>query len=794
MKSRTDFVSIGWMDQLRQAMYNQIKAMGVLLWVLLGFTVGLGNMMMEISPFGAALCAAAPFRYLPAAALGSAAGSLLLSNLAELGGAHTLTIKYTAAILLITLARRTAAHSESTMQRTTAAPLLAFFGLLLPSVASLLAQSFSGYKLVMALAEATMAAACAYFLARGLKAFSLGQGLFTLTRADFISVVLTASMLIVSLSNVTFGGISLGRLLAALAVLLCALAGGERWGAISGIVCGTAVGVALFPKMQLIGIYALAGLAAGVFSNLGRFGCAGAFVLTFGGMSLLSGPPPVMPLVYEGCISAVTLLLLPQSVLCALRAKLFRQPMDSAGKSVRQLMLERLGEASGALREIARTTQAVSHQLDKVKAGSLEQVYDEAVDNICLHCGLKTRCWQQEYTDTLDVFHHLTPLLRQNGSICEEDFGYPLSARCGKRAQLAQQINLGYQEFTAKEGMSRKVARVRSVVTDQFEGLGELLEGLSQELCGISGYEERMMAQVREYLEHERCQLRRVDCYRDRQGRVFLQIDLEPYRVARLELERMSMDLSSVCDCAFALPQKLEITETDPSGRQQRAVRLRFCERAEFTAEFAASQHTCQGCRLCGDACQSFTDRRSVAHIVLSDGMGSGTAAAVDANMTVSLITKLIDAEVSYTAALKIVNSALLVKSGEESLSTIDITAIDLYTGQAHFYKAGAAPTFVRRGNRAGMVESTSLPVGILTAVEFEKSSIKLSDGDLVVMVSDGATACGSDWILSVLDHFAADGNLQALCDDIASTARLRRNDNHDDDITVCACRITKGI
>lgn len=144
MKSRTDFVSIGWMDQLRQAMYNQIKAMGALLWVLLGFTVGLGNMMMEISPFGAALCAAAPFRYLSAAALGSAAGSLLLSNLAELGGAHTLTIKYTAAILLITLARRTAAHSESTMQRTTAAPLLAFFGLLLPSVASLLAQSFSG--------------------------------------------------------------------------------------------------------------------------------------------------------------------------------------------------------------------------------------------------------------------------------------------------------------------------------------------------------------------------------------------------------------------------------------------------------------------------------------------------------------------------------------------------------------------------------------------------------------------------------------------------------------------------
>ena len=82
-------------------------------------------------------------------------------------------------------------------------------------------------------------------------------------------MVLTSSMLIVSLSNITFGGISFGRLLASIAVLLCALVGGERWGAVAGIVCGTAVSVALFPKMQLLGIYALAGLAAGVFSGLG---------------------------------------------------------------------------------------------------------------------------------------------------------------------------------------------------------------------------------------------------------------------------------------------------------------------------------------------------------------------------------------------------------------------------------------------------------------------------------------------------------------------------------------------
>ena len=90
MKSRTDFVSIGWMDQLRQAMYNQIKAMGALLWVLLGFTVGLGNMMMEISPFGAALWPVTPFVICLQRRFEYTCGlTSLLLNLAELGGAHT---------------------------------------------------------------------------------------------------------------------------------------------------------------------------------------------------------------------------------------------------------------------------------------------------------------------------------------------------------------------------------------------------------------------------------------------------------------------------------------------------------------------------------------------------------------------------------------------------------------------------------------------------------------------------------------------------------------------------------
>ena len=59
-------------------------------------------------------------------------------------------------------------------------------------------------------------------------------------------------------------------------------------------------------------------------------------------------------------------------------------------------------------------------------------------------------------------------------------------------------------------------------------------------------------------------------------GQGVLQIDLEPYRVARLELERMSMDLSSVCDCAFALPQSWKSPKPTLRAGSSEAVRLRF--------------------------------------------------------------------------------------------------------------------------------------------------------------------------------------------------------------------------
>ena len=39
----------------------------------------------------------------------------------------------------------------------------------------------------------------------------------------------------------------------------------------------------------------------------------------------------------------------------------------------------------------------------------------------------------------------------------------------------------------------------------------------------------------------------------------------------------------------------------------------------------------------------------------------------------------------------------MLVKSGDESLSTLDVVSVDLFTGHTDFMKAGAALSFIRK-------------------------------------------------------------------------------------------------
>ena len=86
-------------------------------------------------------------------------------------------------------------------------------------------------------------------------------------------------------------------------------------------------------------------------------------------------------------------------------------------------------------------------------------------------------------------------------------------------------------------------------------------------------------------------------------------------------------------------------------------------ERPAYETEAGDGQHVCNNGSLCGDYCSYFNDGMGRMVMIISDGMGSGGRAAVDGAMAAGILAKLAKAGISFDCALRIVNSALLVKS-----------------------------------------------------------------------------------------------------------------------------------
>ena len=79
--------------------------------------------------------------------------------------------------------------------------------------------------------------------------------------------------------------------------------------------------------------------------------------------------------------------------------------------------------------------------------------------------------------------------------------------------------------------------------------------------------------------------------------------------------------------------------------------------------------------------------------------------------------------------------------------------------------------------------------MGILKETTFERKSMSLGAGDVIVMVSDGAIEEGEEWLIRRLESWDGD-NAQELAELLGSEAKLQRIDRHDDDITVVAMRV----
>ncbi len=775
MQNRTDIIGVSLMERTRQLLRSGQSWLYHCAAILTGVVLSNSFILGGVSPFGVAFCAAVGNTYTLSAGIGAVLGYVITINPLS-------NMKYIAAVLLVAAAKWLFSARLPPQLRLISSATTCLLSLAVASTAVLITNDATLYDMVISAAEILLACGATYFFARTISL--IGTSWHNVTRSDMSCMIIATAVVLMGFSSVLVGSLSVGRILAVLAILLCARYGREAGGAICGITVGMALGLVTGNQTYIVAAYAFGGLVAGVFGGMGRISTAASFIFINTITALFTmAYADVYNAIFEIFISTVLFIAIPHNWIAKSGVLTAIKPPGNPDTATQTALCEKLEDISTALGELSTTTQQVSEKLGAMSGTGLSVIYTKVAEQVCHYCGMRTTCWQYRYSDTLASMNDALAVLKRDGTISRDKMPKAFRNVCCKEEDFVAALNARFHDYVAKEGVQRKVSKVRGVVTDQFEGMSLMLSEIASDLGNIRLLNPIKARQVREYMEKQGIDTRSVFCYSDEFQRMIVEMQIPNYHVARLHKTKAALDLSTMLEADFDMPQVIQ---------REKYASVQFSEKASFSVQVGAYQIAAEGNRLCGDAYDIIREKDGRSHFILSDGMGSGGSAAVDSAMATGLISRLLTVGIGHEAALKMVNSAMLLKSGEESLATIDICTMDLFTGKARFFKAGAAPTFVMKNGKAGYVESTSLPVGILRGVAFEQSSVTLHEGDWVVMVSDGVVATGSQWVLSQLES-AGNVDIQRVCEQLATTAKLRRTDGREDDITVMAAVMTRG-
>ncbi|MFR4089078.1 MAG: SpoIIE family protein phosphatase [Dysosmobacter sp.] len=157
-------------------------------------------------------------------------------------------------------------------------------------------------------------------------------------------------------------------------------------------------------------------------------------------------------------------------------------------------------------------------------------------------------------------------------------------------------------------------------------------------------------------------------------------------------------------------------------------------------------------------------------------------AARRESALTCRLLEQFLQAGIEPEAAMKTLNAAMALRGAETgSFTTIDLITCRPETGEAAFFKYGAAPSYVKKGGTVRRITGGTLPAGLRGgAAAPDVTRATLEPGSFAVMVSDGVADPGRDeWLQNLLAGW--DGEDPQTLAGLILSESVRRENLQDD-------------
>ncbi|MCL2575424.1 MAG: stage II sporulation protein E [Defluviitaleaceae bacterium] len=686
-----------------------------------------------------------------------------------------------AANLIVSLKPKTSRDIASFSQALTAGVAVIISGFVL-----IIIRSEGIFTMLINVLEGGLIFALALVLTRGMACIMPNKKRGTMSNEEIISVLIMAGIIMVGIADVYIWQFSLRYFSVAVIVLLAAQSGGATVAATCGMLLGFLLNITGFEFIFMAALLGVAGFAAGAVRSMGRPQSFAAFIIVAFFAALyfdleLVGWSAALSVALAGAV----FIALPKSFLSNIHVAVnpALNPSTEYIERIREQVLNRIYDIAGGYKKLSKTfEQRIS---DKSQQEIKEdKLISAAQKNVCASCHKFSACWDKNAENTWGYVSEIVQKADKRGKLYMEDAPIGFASECVYPADFMGHLGASLEIDRVGREWQQKVIEAKSTIHQQFAGLSSVMYEFAIEVDAILNVQKDAENRILREFAKQNVEVDNLIVIENTLGKYEVSLTRKGGRGQTKYAKHIAEVIS------HAIGRQMELANERFAGR---TVHLSYYEKQKFYIHSGVAK---TGKDYSNDSGDSFSliqlrDGRLIA--ALSDGMGSGLRAKDGSEATIELLEELMEKGFKKDIAIKLINSALLLKSQDEFFSTLDICMIDLNNGLAEFMKIGASASYLLRDGKVEQIGSWTLPVGILDTVEIDTCERYLSHSDIVVMVTDGVADSvkdgQDDWLQDLLEELTI-RNPQDIADYILEKGKRNYGRHITDDMTVLVLRI----
>ena len=452
-------------------------------------------------------------------------------------------------------------------------------------------------------------------------------------------------------------------------------------------------------------------------------------ILSFCG-SLLEwkGQPEPMAVAMEGVFVFGAVILLNRVFHTLLEWKPAEIKQERKSEQSNEQKLMNYAESFQGLSQIFHT---MSTKKNQYTADELGQIQNELTGRLCASCQSCAVCWERDSTPLYGVLSQMISSIWHAGTPGKEN-EQELSHYCIKSRDMVEEAVHVFERVNLNRSWYNRLLENRQVIAEQLDAMAYIMQDCAREERVLDQQERSALAEIRYRAKEQGIAIEEMHLIETTSGKLKLQVQLKSRMGGCISMKTF---LSAA---GHALQKKMRVTADAKTFISKEPSAFVLYEDTVYRNVQGIARIKKDGAQISGDNFSFLELERGELILGLSDGMGSGSIACKESEMVLDLVERVMEAGFSVETAIRMMNSAMVMRGENDLFSTVDLCRIDLYTGVASLYKIGAAATFIKRENEVSCIMSSNLPVGVEAQVDIETSSVELKNGDFVVMVTDG--------------------------------------------------------